>query len=87
MQHIALNTSDIVHTVTELRARGLDFLKVPPSYYEMLPERVGKIDEDLADLQKLGVQLATDAFSNVLKEFWPDVKRKFFKKDADVSIP
>jgi hypothetical protein len=32
------------------------------------------------NVQKLGIQLATDAFSNVLKEFWPDVKRHFQKK-------
>ncbi len=37
------------------------------------------------NIQKLGVQLATDAFSNVLKEFWPDIKRKWFKKN-DESI-
>jgi len=36
---------------------------------------------DLPDnLEKLGVQVATDAFSNVLKEFWPDIKHKMFKK-------
>jgi hypothetical protein len=33
------------------------------------------------NIEKLGVQLATDAFSNVLKEFWPDIKRKWFKKN------
>ena len=32
------------------------------------------------NVQKLGMQVATDAFSQVLKEFWPDWKRKFFKK-------
>src|SRR5262249_33771920 len=32
------------------------------------------------NVQKLGIQLATDAFSNVLKEFWPDIKRKFQKQ-------
>ena len=34
------------------------------------------------NIQKLGVQLATDAFSNVLKEFWPDIKRKWFQKSS-----
>jgi hypothetical protein len=32
--------------------------------------------------RKLGIQLATDAFSNILKEFWPDVKRRLFQKRA-----
>jgi hypothetical protein len=38
---------------------------------------------DLSDnLEKWGVQVATDAFSNVLKEFWPDVKRKLHRHSA-----
>jgi len=32
------------------------------------------------NLTKLGIQVATDTFSNILKEFWPDFKRKFLKK-------
>jgi len=41
-------------------------------------------DRDLSDnLHKLGLQLGTDAFSNVLKEFWPDIKHKFFEKHRD----
>jgi hypothetical protein len=36
-------------------------------------------------VQKLLIQCATDAFSQVLKEFWPDVKRHFKKKREDVE--
>ncbi len=39
------------------------------------------------NVEKLGVQLATDAFSNVLKEFWPDIKRKWFKKAETQLAP
>ena len=52
-RHIAVATKDIVKTVTELKARGIEFLSAPPeAYYEMIPERVGSIDEDLKKLQK-----------------------------------
>jgi hypothetical protein len=38
---------------------------------------------DVADnVQKLGIQVGTDAFSQILKEFWPDIKRKLIKKKA-----
>jgi len=33
-----------------------------------------------SDVQRFGMQVGTDAFSNVLKEFWPDIKQKFFQK-------
>ena len=45
MQHIALQTIDIEHTVRRLRDNGVEFLNVPPAYYEQLPARVGEIDE------------------------------------------
>jgi len=69
VQHIALNTKDIVHTVTELKKRGLEFLGVPDTYYEMLPERVGKIDEDIKVLQKLGVLVDRDEEGYLLQIF------------------
>jgi hypothetical protein len=34
------------------------------------------------NVQKLGIQVGTDAFSQVLKEFWPDIKRKLVKKKS-----
>ena len=44
VQHVALLTADIIDTVTKLRDRGVDFLKVPTTYYEELEDRVGKIE-------------------------------------------
>ena len=60
VQHIALLTSDIVRTVTEMRNNGVDFLEVPDSYYEMMPARVGEIQEDIEDLKKSRVLVDRD---------------------------
>jgi 4-hydroxyphenylpyruvate dioxygenase len=69
VQHVALRTDDIVHTVSRLRARGLEFLKVPSAYYEALPERVGTIDEDLAELADLGILVDRDDEGYLLQIF------------------
>lgn len=54
VQHIAVATKDIVKTVTELKNRGVEFLSPPPeAYYEMIPERVGNIDEDIKNFRIL----------------------------------
>src|SRR3984957_15249585 len=54
VQHIALTTTDIVRTVDELSRRGVGFLAIPDSYYAEVPARIGEIDEDIADLARLG---------------------------------
>ncbi|HSU27387.1 MAG TPA: 4-hydroxyphenylpyruvate dioxygenase, partial [Chitinophagaceae bacterium] len=60
VQHVAMATGDIVKTVRELISRGVEFLKVPTTYYDDLTERVGKIDEDLAPLKELGILVDRD---------------------------
>jgi 4-hydroxyphenylpyruvate dioxygenase len=69
VQHVAMATNDIVHTVTELRNRGVEFLKVPDSYYDNLLERVGHIDEDLAPLRELGILVDRDEEGYLLQLF------------------
>ena len=69
VQHIAMNTTDIVETVSELNNRGVEFLKVPTTYYDMLGDRVGKIDEDIDDLKKLGVLVDRDEDGYLLQLF------------------
>jgi 4-hydroxyphenylpyruvate dioxygenase len=69
VQHVALATKDIVHTVTELRNRGVEFLQVPKSYYDDLLERVGKIDEDIAPLRELGILVDRDEEGYLLQLF------------------
>jgi 4-hydroxyphenylpyruvate dioxygenase len=68
-QHIALATTDIVATVRELRARGVGFLSTPGSYYEELPDRIGEIDEDLADLREHGILADRDDEGYLLQIF------------------
>lgn len=69
VQHVALLTDDIVHTVSRLRTRGVDFLFVPESYYEELPDRVGEIEEDLNDLKALGILVDRDEEGYLLQIF------------------
>lgn len=69
VQHIALSTSDIIRTVTELRDRGIEFLTVPSTYYEALPERVGEIDEAITELEKLGILVDRDDEGYLLQIF------------------
>ncbi len=68
-QHIAVATRDIVRTVEALRARGIEFLRTPDSYYEDVPGRVGEIEEDLADLARLGILADRDDEGYLLQIF------------------
>ncbi|MBV9986292.1 MAG: 4-hydroxyphenylpyruvate dioxygenase [Chitinophagaceae bacterium] len=68
-QHVALATNDIVKTVTELQQRGIEFLKVPGTYYEDLLDRVGHIDEDLEPLKELGILVDRDDEGYLLQIF------------------
>ena len=74
VQHIAIATEDVVKTVTELKARGVDFLNVPTTYYDDLQSRVGKIDEDLNDLKKLGILVDRDNEGYLLQIFTKPVE-------------
>ena len=73
VQHIALATGNIIETVSRLRDSGIPFLKVPHSYYEMLPERVGKIDENIGDLDKLGILVDRDEEGYLLQIFTKNI--------------
>jgi 4-hydroxyphenylpyruvate dioxygenase len=74
VQHLAIATNDIVHTVTELRDRGIDFLRVPSTYYDTVLERVGKIDEDLGPLKELGILVDRDDEGYLLQIFTKPVE-------------
>jgi 4-hydroxyphenylpyruvate dioxygenase len=69
VQHVALATGDIVKTVKELMSRGVEFLKVPTSYYDDLLARVGHIDEDLGPLKELGILVDRDHEGYLLQLF------------------
>ena len=74
VQHVAMATNDIVQTVTELRNRGVEFLRVPNSYYDDLIERVGHIDEDLEPLKELGILVDRDNEGYLLQLFTKPVE-------------
>lgn len=69
VQHIAVATQDIIKTVTLLKERGVEFLEVPATYYDELKGRVGKIDEDIEVLKKLGVLVDRDEEGYLLQLF------------------
>jgi 4-hydroxyphenylpyruvate dioxygenase len=69
VQHIALATNDILHTVNRLREQGIEFLRVPHTYYTELQHRVGKIDEPVDELEKLGILVDRDNEGYMLQIF------------------
>ena len=69
VQHVALATSDIVESVRALQSRGVEFLKVPTTYYDDLLDRVGPIDEDLEPLKELGILVDRDNEGYLLQLF------------------
>jgi 4-hydroxyphenylpyruvate dioxygenase len=69
VQHIAIATDDIIHTVSELRNRGVEFLHVPETYYEDVMQRVGHINEDLQELKKLNILIDRDEEGYLLQIF------------------
>ncbi|XP_070572963.1 4-hydroxyphenylpyruvate dioxygenase-like [Ptychodera flava] len=73
VQHIALNTSNIIETVSNLRDRGMQFLVIPDSYYDNLKERLKnspiKVEEDMDTLQKLKILIDFDDKGYLLQIF------------------
>jgi 4-hydroxyphenylpyruvate dioxygenase len=69
VQHIAFATEDIVDAVAKLRDRGVGFLRTPETYYEELPARVGEIDQQIADLERLGILADRDDEGYLLQIF------------------
>ncbi len=74
VQHVAIATNNIVETVTALSQRGVEFLKVPGTYYDDLLNRVGQIDEDIEPLKKLGILVDRDDEGYLLQIFTKPVE-------------
>lgn len=68
-QHIAVATDDIVHTVSEMKKRGVEFLYVPGTYYDTVGDRVGEIAESMAELKKNGIMVDRDEEGYLLQIF------------------
>lgn len=74
VQHIAVATDNIIQTVRELRSRGIEFLRVPNTYYDVVLDRVGHIDEDIAPLRELGILVDRDDEGYLLQIFTKPVE-------------
>jgi len=74
VQHIALRTRDIIHTVTLLRDQGVEFLDVPDTYYDLIWDRVGEIQEDKDDIRKLKILVDHDENGYLLQLFTKPVE-------------
>ena len=74
VQHIALATKDIIHTVTVLKDNGVEFLQVPDSYYETVWQRVGDIKEDAVEIRRLGILVDRDEQGYLLQIFTKPVE-------------
>lgn len=69
VQHIAILTNDIIASVTEMKRRGVQFLKVPQTYYVELEQRVGPIREDMQKIAELGILVDRDDDGYLLQLF------------------
>ena len=74
VQHIAMATDNIVATVDALRKRGVQFIRVPATYYEDLRDRVGEIEEDYSDVERLGLLADRDEEGYLLQIFTKNVQ-------------
>lgn len=74
VQHIAVETDNILTTVDQLRKNGVDFLYVPDNYYDDVMDRVGKIDENLDDLKRLNILIDRDDDGYLLQIFTKPVQ-------------
>lgn len=74
VQHVAIETDDIVATISKMREQGVEFLDIPDSYYDDLLERVGPIDEDIEPLRKLNILVDRDDKGYMLQIFTKPVE-------------
>lgn len=74
VQHIALLTEDIVSTVDALRRRGVKFIRVPKTYYEAAREKVGQIDEEWDEIERLNILADRDEEGYLLQIFTKNVQ-------------
>jgi 4-hydroxyphenylpyruvate dioxygenase len=74
VQHIAMATGNIIETVSKMRDQGIEFLRVPTTYYDDLEKRCGKIDEPVSQLAELGILVDRDDEGYMLQIFTKPVE-------------
>jgi len=75
-QHVAMLSSDIFKSVAALRAAGINFLQTPNSYYEMLEDRIGKIDQEMNALRELNILVDLDDWGYLMQVFTKPVQSR-----------
>jgi 4-hydroxyphenylpyruvate dioxygenase len=76
VQHIAFASGDILHSIQSLRSAGNEFLTPPPTYYEVLEKRVGKIKEDISVLRDNNVLVDRDQWGYLMQIFTRPVESR-----------
>ncbi|CAI9535097.1 unnamed protein product, partial [Staurois parvus] len=78
VQHIALNTSDIITAITNLKERGMEFMSVPSSYYQTLREQLQtakiQVKENIDILEELKILVDYDEKGYLLQIFTKPVQ-------------
>jgi len=69
VQHIALQVKDVLYTVDRLQQNGLEFLRVPDAYYDVLRDRVGALEEPIEEIKRLGILVDRDQEGYLLQIF------------------
>jgi len=69
VQHVALQVADVISSVDKLQRNGVQFLRVPDSYYDLLSERIGKLDEPMDQIKRLGILVDKDEEGYLLQIF------------------
>ncbi|MCJ8345505.1 4-hydroxyphenylpyruvate dioxygenase [bacterium] len=69
VQHIAIETDDILKTIAALRKNGVEFLQIPDTYYDLMREKNPDISENIDDLQRLGILMDYEGDGYLLQLF------------------
>jgi 4-hydroxyphenylpyruvate dioxygenase len=78
VQHVALLTSNIIDSLTQLKNEEISFLDVPATYYEDVPKRVPQVSEPMATLEKLGILVDGSKAGYLLQIFTQNLIGPFF---------
>ncbi len=69
VQHIALQVADVLASVDKLQRNGVEFLRVPESYYDLLSKRIGELEEPMDEIRRLGILVDKDDEGYLLQIF------------------
>ena len=69
VQHVALQVKDVLFTVDRLQQNGIEFLRVPDVYYDILRDRVGALEEPFEEIKRLGILVDRDEEGYLLQIF------------------